>query len=55
MTQQQMESVADFAHPFLEIQHSLEKLIPGIHRSGGNMELIHAFMLKLKPTVVFRD
>ena len=51
MTQQQMESVADFAHRFLETQHSLEKLIPGIHRSSGDIESIHAFMLKLKPTI----
>ena len=34
MSQQQMESVADFAHRFLETQHSLEKLIPG----GGEIE-----------------
>ena len=51
MSQQQMESVADFAHRFLETQHCLEKLIPGIHRSGGGIELIHAFMLKLQPTI----
>ena len=47
-----MESVADFAHRFLETQHSLEKLvIPGVLRSGGDIELLHAFMLKLKPTI----
>ena len=46
-----MESVADFAHSVLETQHSLEKLIPSIHRSGEDIELIHAFMLKLQPTI----
>ena len=47
-----MESVADFDHHFLEMQHSLEKLvIPVVRRFGGDIELIHAFMLKLKPTI----
>ena len=49
MSQQKLESVADFAHRFLETQHCLEKLIPGIHRAGGDIELMHAFMLKLQP------
>ena len=45
------ESVSNFAHRFLEIQHALEKLIPGIHTSpdGNQMELIHAFSMKLLP------
>ena len=45
------ESVSNFAHRFLEIQHSPEKLIPGIHTSpdGNQMELIHAFSMKLLP------
>ena len=49
MSQQKLESVADFAHRFLETQHCLEKLIPAIHRAGGDIELMHAFMLKLQP------
>ena len=32
MKQQPQESVADFSHRFSEVQHELEKLIPGIHR-----------------------
>ena len=51
MSQQQMESVADFGHHFLGTQHSLEKLIPGIRRSGGGVELILAFKLNLQPTI----
>ena len=51
MSQQSTESVADFAHRFLETQHSLEKLIPGVHRADGDIELIHAFMLKLQPVL----
>ena len=37
-----------------ETQHSLEKLIPGVHRADGDIELIHAFMLKLQ-TVLSKD
>ena len=54
MTQQPKESVSDFSHRFLETQHCLEKLIPGIHRSsdsGAEVELIHAFTMKLKPDI----
>ena len=53
MHQNPGESVSDFAHRFLETHHSLERLIPGIHRSSsphtGDMELIHAFIMKLSP------
>ena len=46
MSQQPHESVSDFSHRFLETQNSLEKLLPGIHRSSdGDLELIHAFIL----------
>ena len=51
MSQHAKESVVDFSHRFLETQHSLEKLIPGIHRCNGDVELIHAFMLKLQPSI----
>ena len=48
MTQQPNESVADFAHRFSEIQHELDKLIPGIHKTPGKeIELIFAFVNKL--------
>ena len=55
MHQNPDESVSDFVHRFLETQHSLEKLSPGIHRSSaapsGDMELIHAFTMKLNPAI----
>ncbi len=34
MRQQPNESVSAFAHRFCELQHSLEKLIPGIHKTS---------------------
>ena len=51
MHQQPNESVSSFAHRFSETQHSLEKLIPGIHKTpeGSEIELVHAFALKLRP------
>ena len=54
--QHRTESVADFSHCFTETQHALEKLIPGIHRPspGNDTELIHAFVLKLRPDL-FKD
>ena len=53
MKQQPWESVADFSHRFSEVQHELEKLIPGIHRTtdGTELELIHAFSSKLLPHI----
>ena len=44
MHQNPSESVSNFAHRFLETQHSLEILIPGIPSSsdGNQMELVHA-------------
>ena len=53
MRQQPHESVSNFAHRFLETQHSLEKLLPGIHTSpdGQQLELIHAFAMKLHPPI----
>ena len=53
MRQNPAESVSNFAHRFLETQHSLEKLIPGIHTSpdGNQMELVHAFCMKLQPEI----
>ena len=52
MAQQPKECISDFSHRFLETQNSLEKLLPGIHRSSsGDMEIIHAFTMKLKPCI----
>ena len=55
MMQQANESISDFAHRFRETQHSLEKLIPGIHLStdpkNRETELVHAFTMKLMPTI----
>ena len=43
MTHQPHESVADFTHRFSEIQHELDKLISGIHKTAGKeIELIFA-------------
>ena len=54
MVSQPTETVSNSAHRFLETQHALEKLIPGIHTShdGNHMELIHAFSMKFKPVIV---
>eukprot|EP00794_Sanderia_malayensis_P000733 gene733-biopygen9 len=37
----------------METQHSLQKLVPGIHCSpvGSQVELIHAFSIKLLPDI----
>ena len=53
MHQNPSESVSNFSHRFLETQHSLEKLVPGIHSSsdGNQMELVHAFSMKLRPEI----
>ena len=53
MHQNPSESVSNFSHRFLETQHSLEKLLPGIHSSsdGNQMELVHAFSMKLRPEI----
>ena len=53
MKQQPQESVAVFCHRFSEVQHELEKLIPGIHRTtdGTELELIHTFSIKLLPHI----
>ena len=53
MQQHPQESVSHFAHRFLETQHSLERLIPGIHKTnaGEEIELIHAFAIKLRADI----
>ena len=53
MVQEPTESVSNLAHRFLERQHAFQRLIPGIHTSpnGNQMELIHAFSMKLKPSI----
>eukprot|EP00794_Sanderia_malayensis_P013376 gene13376-biopygen10689 len=47
------ESVSNFTHCFMETQHLLQKLVPGIHCSpdGSQVELIHAFSIKLLPDI----
>ena len=35
----------------METQYCLEKPIPSIHRASGDLELIHAFMLKAYPAL----
>ena len=53
MRQNPSESVSNFAHRFMETQHSLQKLVPGIHSTpdDSQAELIHAFCIKLKPDI----
>ena len=53
MVQGREEPVSEFAHRFLEIQHSLEKLIPNIHYTSDkkDTELQHAFFIKLRPHI----
>ena len=47
------ETVPKFAHRFLQVQHSLEKLVPKIHFTQDNqdIELQHAFLIKLRPAI----
>ena len=49
LQQDKVESVSTFAHRFCDIQHELEKCIPGIHYTATNddIELRHAFLIKL--------
>ena len=55
--QQPHKSVADFSHRFCEVQHQLEKLLPGIHKlkgedgAGEDLELIYAFTIKLREDI----
>ena len=53
LLQRKNESVPDFAHGLSEVQHQLEKYIPSGHKSpdGSEIELIHAFVLKVRPDV----
>ena len=47
------ETVPQFAHRFLEVQHFLGKLIPNIHYAPDQQdtELQHAFFIKLRPPI----
>ena len=55
--QQSLESVADFSHRFCEVQHQLQKLLPGIDElksedgAGEDLELIYAFTIKLREDI----
>ena len=60
MEQTAKESVAEFANRFTQTQFELEKLVPNIHRFPeskdskdicNELELIHAFVIKLKPSI----
>ena len=56
MCQQRQESVADFAHRFMETKNELEKSLPKIHRTpdaDGNteVELTTAFTIKLRELI----
>ena len=53
LQQDKVESVSTFAHRSCDIQHELEKCIPGIHYTATNddIELQHAFLIKLQPKI----
>ena len=47
---------ADFSNRFCEVQHQLQKLLPGIHKLkedgvGEDLELIYAFAIKLREDI----
>ena len=47
MTHQPHESVADFTHRYIETQHELDKLIPGIRKTASKeIELLFAAKLR---------
>ena len=53
MKQNEFEKVFDFAHQLIDIQTELSKLIQKIHLTpdSTNMELQHAFVIKLRSTI----
>ena len=53
MVQNLGEKVSEFSHQFLDVQHALEKLVPGIHylNDKSELELCQAFIIKLQPTI----
>ena len=53
MNQLMSETVALFVHRFLNCQHKLKKLIPGIHVSQENdaIELHKAFLITVRPEI----
>ena len=56
MEQTAKQSVAEFANRFTQTRFELEKLVPNIHRcpeskDSNELELIHAFVIKLKPPI----
>ena len=53
MVQNPGKKVNEFSHRFLDVQHALEKLVPGIHylNDKSDLELRQAFIIKLQPTI----
>ena len=47
------ETIPQFSHHFLEIQHSLEKLILKVHfvQENNDVELCHSFLIKWRPEI----
>ena len=45
--------MSEFSHRFVNTQHQLDRLIPGIHRtpSGEETKLLYAYTIKLKPEI----
>ena len=53
MKQMKNEAVSEFSHTFVNTQHQIDRLIPGIHRtpSGKETELLYAYTIKLEPEI----
>ena len=53
MVQNPGEKVSEFSHWFLDVQHALENLVPGIHylNDKSDLELRQAFIIKLQLTI----
>ena len=53
MKQMKNETVSKFSHRFVNTQHQLDILTPGIHRtpSSEETELLCAYTIKLKPEI----
>ena len=47
------EKVREFGHGFLDVQHALDKFVPGIHyvNDKSDLKLRQAFIIKLQPTI----
>ena len=53
MKQMKNETVSEFSHRFVNTQHQLDRLIPGIHNTPSSKETEHlyAYTIKLTPEI----